>query len=60
MTEICLWSHMALIEINTCINSFPLLLIAHDLIRHSTQISQHYHRPNHHPESESLTTSEEI
>jgi hypothetical protein len=27
-----------------CIHSFPLLLITYELIRHSTQLSQHYHK----------------
>jgi len=34
MKGICLWSHIALTrEINVCIHSFSLPLIAHDLIR---------------------------
>jgi len=47
MKGICLWSHIALTkEINICIHSVSLPLIAYDLIHHSTQISQHYHEPN--------------
>jgi hypothetical protein len=44
MKNICLWSHIALnIEINICMHFFPFPLIAYEFIRHSTQISQHYH-----------------
>jgi len=44
---ICLWSHIGLTkEINICIHSFSLPLIAYELIHHSTQISQHYDELN--------------
>jgi len=40
-----LLSHIALTrEINVFILSFPLQLTAYELIRHSTQIRQHYHK----------------
>jgi len=45
MKDICLCSHIALTRvINVCIHSLSLPLIAYELIRHSTQISTHYHK----------------
>jgi len=54
MKGICLWSHIALsMDINMCMHSFPLPLIAYELICYNTQISQLYHMTHkHHYESE--------
>jgi len=40
--------------------SFPHPLIAYELIPHSTQISQHYQKLEHHFETETSTASEDI
>jgi len=43
--DIFLWSHIVLnIEKNICMRSFPVPLVAYELICHKTQISQHYHK----------------
>jgi hypothetical protein len=45
MKDICLWSHNALIiVVNVSLLSSPLPLTAYELICHSSQISQHYHK----------------
>ena len=57
MKDISLWSHIALnIEINVCIHSLPLPLIAYELIYHNTQINEHYHENQHHYETETSTS----
>ena len=44
MNDMCLWSLITLTkEINFCIHSFPVPLIAYEPIPNVTQISQHYH-----------------
>jgi hypothetical protein len=45
MKDICLWSHIALTRaVNVSMHSFPLPLIAYELICHSNQVGQHYHK----------------
>jgi len=41
MKDICLWSHTALNRNKHVYEFLPLPLLSHDLIPHSTQISQH-------------------
>ena len=44
LQDSCLWCHIALSNaMNVCMHSFPLLLIAYELICLITQVHQHYH-----------------
>ena len=61
MKNICLWSSIALTrEMKVCMLSFPLPLIAYELVCHSTQKSSNTTNPNHHYKTKTWTMSEEV